>query len=85
MQPCMGKITQSALPLLNLLDILTINNIYEPQALKSDHNWIIGIIKRCFPYLSLSHTLKRSTHSILDMPQKTIYIRHTLEVTWRNI
>lgn len=34
-----GKNTPSALPLLNLLDLLTVNNVYQFQALKFIHNW----------------------------------------------
>ena len=41
--------------------------------------WCIGIIKSSLPYLtSLSYTLRRTTHTILEIPQNTIYIRHTL-------
>ena len=36
-----GKDTESALPLLNLLDILTIGNTFKFQALKFIHNWHI--------------------------------------------
>lgn len=34
-----GQNTESALPLLNLLDLLTVDHIYELQALKFIHNW----------------------------------------------
>ena len=36
-----GKDTESALPLLNLLDILTIENTFKFQAFKFIHNWHI--------------------------------------------
>ena len=34
-----GENTESALPLLNLLDLLTVDNIYKHQKLKFIHNW----------------------------------------------
>ena len=34
-----GDQTDSALPLLNLLDVLTVNNVYRLQAPKFTHSW----------------------------------------------
>ena len=55
-----GKNTQSALPLLNLLDILTINNVYELQVLKFVHNWhkqkLPLIFKKSFQYVKEIHS-----------------------------
>ena len=34
-----GKYTESALPFLNLLDILTVDNVYKLQTLKFVHQW----------------------------------------------
>ena len=34
-----GKNTESPVPLINLLDILTVNHIYELQALRYLHKW----------------------------------------------
>ena len=37
--PLYGKSTESALPLMNLLDILTVENIFTLQLLKFSHQW----------------------------------------------
>ena len=41
-----GPHTESTLPLLNLLDILTVNNVYRLQALKFTHIWHKGLLPR---------------------------------------
>ena len=43
-----GKHTESALPLLNLLDILTVNNVYSLHALKFIHLWHKGLLPNLF-------------------------------------
>ena len=47
----LGKSTESALPLLNLLDVLTVNNIYRLHILKFTHLWHKGL----FPVLFQSY------------------------------
>ena len=43
-----GEHTESALPLLNLLDILTVNNVYQFQILKFTHLWHKGLLPSSF-------------------------------------
>jgi len=43
-----GDQTESALPLLNLLDVLTVNNVYRLQALKFTHSWHKGLLPSLF-------------------------------------
>ena len=43
-----GKETESAKPLLNLLDILTVHNIYVLHALKFTHLWHKGLLPNIF-------------------------------------
>ena len=47
-----GKNTSSALPLLNILEILTVTNVYRPHALKFIHAWHKGTL----PELSMLAT-----------------------------
>ena len=55
-----GKDTESALPLLNLLDILTIENTFKFQALKFIHNWHIKKLPSIF---TNSFTYAKDIHS----------------------
>ena len=43
-----GKDTESALPLLNLLDMLTVYNIYSLHILKFAHLWCKGLLPDVF-------------------------------------
>ena len=43
-----GKETESAKPLLNLLDVLTVDNIYRLEILKFEHSWHNGLLPRVF-------------------------------------
>ena len=43
-----GKHTERALPLLNLLDILTVNNVYSLYALKFTYLWHKGLLPNIF-------------------------------------
>ena len=55
-----GKNTESALPLLNLLDFLTVNNIYRQQTLKFIYQWHI----KCLPEVFASYfTYSSDVHS----------------------
>ena len=51
-------------------------------------NYFLSIIMKTAQKLFLTHTyeniIKKSILLLLDMPQKTIYIRHTLELMWGN-
>ena len=55
----LGKSTESALPLLNLLDVLTVNNIYRLHILKFTHLWHKGLLpvlfQSYFQYASSIH------------------------------
>ena len=43
-----GPYTESALPFLNLLDILTVDNVYRLHALKFTHMWHKGFLPKVF-------------------------------------
>ena len=45
-----GKNTASALPLLNIMDILTVNNVYRLHTLKFTHAWHKGILPKVFDH-----------------------------------
>ena len=55
-----GPYTESALPFLNLLDVLTVNNVYRLHALKFTHLWHKGhlpsLFDNLFQYASYRHT-----------------------------
>ena len=55
-----GPYTESALPFLNLLDVLTVNNVYCLHALKFMHLWHKGhlpsLFDNLFQYASCRHT-----------------------------
>ena len=44
----LGELTESALPLLNLLDVLTVNNVYRLHILKFKHLWHKGLLPVLF-------------------------------------
>ena len=54
-----GELTESALPLLNLLDALTVNNVYRLHILKFTHLWHKGLLpvlfQNYFQYASSIH------------------------------
>ena len=43
-----GDQTESTLPLLNLLDALTVNNVHRLQAMKFTHSWHKADYQACF-------------------------------------
>ena len=43
-----GKNTDSALPLLNILEMLTVANVYRLQVLKFSHAWHKGVFPELF-------------------------------------
>ena len=55
-----GSYTESALPFLNLLNVLTVNNVYRLHALKFSHLWHKGhlpsLFDNLFQYASCRHT-----------------------------
>ena len=55
----LGKLTDSALPLFNLLDVLTVNNVYRLHILKFTHLWHKGLLpllfQNYFQYASSIH------------------------------
>ena len=46
-----GPYTESALPFLNLIDILTVDNVYHLHALKFTHIWHKGLLPKVFDNL----------------------------------
>ena len=70
-----GKDTESALPLLNLLDMLTVDNIYSLHVLKFAHLWHKGLLYLMYFATPLS-MLAKCIATILDMQPKKIYISH---------
>lgn len=55
--------TQSALPLLNLLDVLTVHNVYRSQILKFTYLWNKGLLPKPFSnyFQYASNVLKYNT------------------------
>ena len=57
--PTLGKSTESALPPLSLLDVLTVNNVYRLHVLKFTHRWHRGLLpvlfQSYFQYASSIH------------------------------
>ena len=55
----LGELTESALPLLNLLDVPTVNNVYRLRILKFTHLWHKGLLpvlfQNYFQYASSIH------------------------------
>ena len=91
-----GEQTDSALPLLNLLDVLTVNNIYKFQTLKFTHLWHKGLLPKLFQdffqYAGIVHGYTTRSAS-----KKNLYISkvrtnsgkqtitYTATVLWDNI
>ena len=54
-----GKNTESAFPLMCLLDILSVTSIFKLQALKVAHRWrskaLLNIFDNCFQYANDIH------------------------------
>ena len=57
-----GPYTESALPFLNLLDVLTANNVYRLHTLKFTHLWHKGHLRSLFDNL-FQHARCRHTHN----------------------
>lgn len=51
-----GPYTESALPFLNLLDILTVDNVYHLHALNFTHMWHKGLLPKVFDNLFQYYT-----------------------------
>jgi len=71
-----GEQTDSAFPLRNLLELLTVNNVYRFQALKYTHLWHKNLLPNVF-FAMFSIALVFSMLIILETPPTKIYI--TLE------
>ena len=69
-----GKDTESALPLLNLQDMLTVYKIYSLHVLKFAHLWHKGLLPDVFA--TPSSMLVKCIATIPDMQPKKIYISH---------
>ena len=77
-----GENTLSTLPLLNLPDFLTINIVYQFNALKFIHDWHKQSLPSIFN--NSFHYAKMSTHTIRGMLPKTISTSLDLEPTWES-
>ena len=52
-----GPFKESALRYLNLLDVLTVNNVYRLYTLKFTHLWLLpNVFDKLFQYASSRHT-----------------------------
>ena len=77
-----GKNTESALPLMNLLDILSVTSIFKMQALKFAHRWhnkaLPNIFDNYFQYANDIHSYNRR------YPTNKTFISHPQEPTLEN-
>ena len=91
-----GKSTESAFPLLNLLYVLTVNNIYRLHILKFTHLWHKGLLpvlfQSYFQYASSIHgynTRYASKQNLYKPKERTNSGKQTLafaaSVLWDNI
>ena len=91
----LGKSTESALPLLNLLDVLTVNNIYRLHILKFTHLWHKGLLpvpfQSYFQYASIHgyNTRNASKQNLYKPKERTNSGKQTValaaSVLWDNI
>ena len=78
-----GELTESALPLLNLLDVLTVNNVYRLHILKFTHLWHKGLLPVLFQnYFQYAKSIFMGI--IPDMLPSKIYINRKSELTLEN-
>ena len=77
-----GKNTDSALPLLNILDLLTAENIFLFRLLQFSHQWH----KKQLPsiFITTFIMLGMFTHTTPDMIQKATSIKHASGLTLKN-
>ena len=78
----LSKSTESALPLLNLLDVLTVNNIYWLHILKFTHFGIKVCFQFCFKVISNMQVVFMGI--IPDMLPNKIYLNLKSELTLEN-
>ena len=67
-----GPYTESALPFLNLLDVLTVNNVYCLHALKFTHLWHKGLLPSLFDNL-FQYASYRHTHNTRYASKQNFY------------
>ena len=77
-----GPYTESALPFLNLLDVLTVNNVYRLHALKFTHYGIKGFYQTCL--ITFSNMLVIDIHTIQGMHRSKTSVNHVLVLTLEN-
>ena len=84
-----GEQTDSALPLLNLLELLTVNNVYRLQALKFTHLWhknlLPNVLCDFFQYPSVLHaynTRYAANQNLYKSRVKTNTGKQTISYTW---
>ena len=77
-----GPYTESALPFLNLLDILTVDNVYRLHALKFTHMWHKGFLPKVFDNL-FQYAKSRHTYNTRYASNQTS-ANHIFEPTLGN-
>ena len=78
-----GPYTESALPFLNLLDVLTVNNVYRLHALKFTHLWHKGHLPSLFDNL-FQYMLVIGIHTIQGMHRSKTSVNRFLVLTLEN-
>ena len=76
-----GPYTESALPFLNLLDVLTVNNVYRLHALKFTHLWHKGLLPSL---ITFSNMLVIGIHTIQGMHRSKTSVNRVLVLTLEN-
>ena len=77
-----GPYTESALPFLNLLDVLTVNNVYRLHALKFTHLWHKGLLPSLFDNLFQYAVI--GIHTIQGMHRSKTSVNRVLVLTLEN-
>ena len=85
-----GPYTESAHPFLNLLDVLTVNNVYRLHALKFTHLWHKGhlpsLFDNLFQYASCRHThnTRYASKQNFCNPENKMFSYQAIDL-WRDI
>ena len=70
-----GPYTESTLPFFNFLDILTVDNVYHPHALKFTHNYVV--YRGCL--ITYFNMQRADIHTTKGMHQSKISANHVFE------
>ena len=75
-----GPFTESALPYLNLLDVLTVNNVYRFHTLKFTHLWLLpNVFDNLFQYAGSRHT-----YNTRDASMQPTWANKAIDL-WRDV